>query len=462
MKKPYVCGIIVNWNRKEDIIKCIKSLKKINYDGFDILVVDNASADGSVEAIKKEFTDVEIMENKENLGGSGGFNKGISHALEKDKYDYLWLLDNDIIVSSESLNELLKAFSTDNKIAVAGSMILRMDQPETLQELGAYINDKEFKRVANLRDFPVSKISKKIIDVDYVAACSLLVDVKKLKKVGLMDTDYFLYFDDVEWCTRFKSAGYRVVAVSNSKIWHKEGGRNRKNNLPVYYIWRNKLYFFSLYCKRKGLEKKFVISYLTELYTALYITKLLNKINAHKTIILSVFDSLQKIRGKAKDNRLLEIDDNVFGKYFTNDFKEIIVIGENFDFYSQFENFIKKQKNQNTSVSYFYSGNIPEMSEFLLNKIKFFKINELKDYYKSEKHLILILNKHILSNPNKAEIDFADLLRKNDKNIYYLDQYSNFYKGYINLLKERKEYGVKLKLFLDIYSSILIEWMESL
>ena len=106
-KNPKVAIVTVNWNKRDYVLNLLNSLKHINYDNYNIIVVDNASTDDSVTAIKEHFPNVNLIVNSENLGGTGGFNTGIKYVLEAtDKYKYIWLLDNDAVVEKDTLIEL--------------------------------------------------------------------------------------------------------------------------------------------------------------------------------------------------------------------------------------------------------------------------------------------------------------------------------------------------------------------
>ena len=119
---PLVYIILVNWNGKRDTLECLESLRSISYSNFKILVVDNASNDGSVEAIRQQFQHVEVICNKENLRFAGGNNVGILHAL-KNSADYVLLLNNDTVVKKNFLSELINIAESDTTIGMTCSKI---------------------------------------------------------------------------------------------------------------------------------------------------------------------------------------------------------------------------------------------------------------------------------------------------------------------------------------------------
>lgn len=452
--KEHICAVICNWNKQDDVVQCVNSVLKSSYPDLDVVVVDNASTDDSVKILKETFSNkIKIIENTKNLGGAGGFNTGLEYAINENKYQSVWLLDNDVKVDNSCLEELVKELRKSPETAIVGSLILRMDSPSTLQELGAFINKKTFQREANKRDFSIHEIGDKAEKVDYVPACSLLVDMEKLKEIGIMDEEYFLYFDDVEWCTRFKKAGYEVLATPHAKVWHKEGGRGKTSSLPVYYTWRNHLYFFLHYLSHPEEIDHFVKKHITTTFTALYITLVLGKINACQTIVYATADTIGNKRGKAAKDRIFPLDDNVFGQYFHKDFKRLKILGEELDFYTQFENFLEALENPSLEIEYFTRNTGKIFPEKIRHRVTIKPLQEFDANLKDCE--VLVFCKHILSEPNKHEKTFRDILKDKEANVFYLDQYSNFYHGYSAMQGLRKTYNLGIKKALEMFSPLL-------
>ncbi|MGH7791259.1 MAG: glycosyltransferase family 2 protein, partial [Thermodesulfobacteriota bacterium] len=94
LHKPKVAVVIVSWNKKDYLLSLLNSLRNINYEHYEIIVVDNGSTDGSAEAIREEFPDIHTIAHLENIGGTGGFNTGMRYALLEGGFKYIWLLDN--------------------------------------------------------------------------------------------------------------------------------------------------------------------------------------------------------------------------------------------------------------------------------------------------------------------------------------------------------------------------------
>lgn len=261
---PTILIIIVTWNKKQYVLDLLASVSYLHYptELLSIVVVDNASEDGTVEAIAAAYPNVQILENSENLGGTGGFNTGLQWAFAQPEShcQYLWLLDNDVVVHEKALWELVNILEQHPDIAVAGSTMMQLDYPWRINEMGAFVNLGLGKLVLNRHQEniyawqgqPLAQLLKQPIDltqllihcqtymdVDYVAAASLLIRAPIARQAGLW-RDYFIHFDDVEWCLRIRDLGYRVVAVANSLIWHLSAAAKVPTWI-LYYDNRNLL-----------------------------------------------------------------------------------------------------------------------------------------------------------------------------------------------------------------------------
>ncbi|WP_321532011.1 glycosyltransferase family 2 protein [uncultured Desulfuromonas sp.] len=239
--QPKVTIVIVNWNKKDDVLTLLDSVSKVDYDNYQVVVIDNASTDDSVAAIRSQPLPVSLIENKENLGGTGGFNTGLKYALETLSQDYIWLLDNDAIVVPTALKTLVEVMEEDFSIALAGSKILNVLHPEKVVETGAKIHWASGNVAPLNQNCDDSKELNGLYDVDYVAICSALVRESALRKVGLMDQRYFLLWDDMDWGATFKHKGYRVVAVGASTVHHAAFTEKRSMVVDYYYGVRNPL-----------------------------------------------------------------------------------------------------------------------------------------------------------------------------------------------------------------------------
>ena len=240
--KPKVAVVIPNWNGIEHIFECLESVMKLEYPNFDIIVVDNHSQDGSPEAVATRYPNVQIIRNSQNLGFAEGCNVGIEQAMSKD-FDYVWLLNNDVLVDPGALGELVRAAEDDESIGMTGSKIFFYDDPKVLWGVGmkiSWIRGETYP--LGWREVDHGQLDH-IREVDGLSGCSLLVKRDVCRTVALMDKRYFLYAEEIDWCVRARNEGFRCVVVPESIVFHKEGASSGDGFHPIfsYYNTRNML-----------------------------------------------------------------------------------------------------------------------------------------------------------------------------------------------------------------------------
>ncbi|MDX2176875.1 MAG: glycosyltransferase family 2 protein [Candidatus Sumerlaeia bacterium] len=252
-----VLAIVVNWNKRTCLRDLLASLRRLGGAPFDILVVDNASTDGSAEMVRNDFPEVRLHVTPRNIGGAGGFNTGMRIGLGDPKgYQFLWLLDNDVVVHPGALDGLLRVMREEPKCALAGSTLLLLDDPGQVQECGARI-DWTDARVTRIGEGPLAKLPAGArFDADWVAACSLLARVDAVRQVGIWDQEYFVLWDDMEWGIRMKRAGWTVRSTTESQVRHESFQNRRvKSGLLMQYIGlRNFFYFLRRNAPKDRLE----------------------------------------------------------------------------------------------------------------------------------------------------------------------------------------------------------------
>lgn len=232
MNNPKVSIVIVNWNTCEDTMECIESLKKIDYPNYEIIIVDNASSGDDVKILQDRFGDyAHIIANDRNDGFAGGCNIGMRYALEKGT-DYILWLNNDTIVDAQFLSEMVKVAEGDSAIGITGSKIYYYRYPNRLQSVGGKMNWWLGKRTMCGWDEEDTGQYDALTERDYVFGTSLLVKKVVVDKISFLDTSFFFNYEDFDYCTRAKRAGFKIVYVPESKIWHKYGASFAK--VPQY------------------------------------------------------------------------------------------------------------------------------------------------------------------------------------------------------------------------------------
>ena len=232
---PHVTIVILNWNRVADTLECLDSLVRIKYPSFSIVVVDNGSTDGSPEAIERwgrEQLPLTQIRNAENRGFVRGSNQGMRHALSTDT-DYVFLLNNDTVVEPDLMKLLVAAAERSGDIGMVGPKVYQHGKGPVLDSAGTrtitwlaqgfLLGHGEEDR--GQYDHPG--------EMPYVTGTALLVKRAVLEKVGLMDEDYFCYFDDFDWGVRARKAGYRLLLVPEAVVQHK-GSQTAGFGSPFY------------------------------------------------------------------------------------------------------------------------------------------------------------------------------------------------------------------------------------
>ena len=258
---PKVFIIILNWNRKNDTLECLKSIQQLLITNYQLLiaVVDNGSTDGSVNAIKKFIKNTDncsLIANHSNLGFAEGNNVGIRHAL-KNAADYVLVLNNDTKLDKDLLVQLIKAAEKykdggafSPKIYFAKGYEFHKDRYKK-SELGRVLwaagGEIDWANVYG-KNRGVDEVEcgqyGKIEQLDFASGACVLYRAKALRKVGLYDERYFTYYEDVELSTRMRKRNWKTYYVPKAVLWHKVAQSSKiGSGLNDYFITRNRLLF---------------------------------------------------------------------------------------------------------------------------------------------------------------------------------------------------------------------------
>ena len=288
MSVPKVSIIIVNYNGKELLQKCLDSLLNVKYDNFEIILVDNNSTDGTVEFITKNHPSIILIK----LDSNKGFAEPNNIAAKIAKGEYLLFLNNDTVVTHNFISEMVKVMETDKKIAICQSLLLKPDgsidsSGDFIDDLGVVYNSK-------------TKIDE-IREVSSAKGASMLVRSDIFKKLGGFDQKFFVTFEDVDLCWRSWILGYRVLIIPASIVYHVGGITIKKlkseiafhgfknqismkiTNFETKLVFKKLLIFFIKYGLR---ESKIWIDYSLTGTTSLTPTKYEKKIAAKPRITI--------------------------------------------------------------------------------------------------------------------------------------------------------------------------------
>lgn len=262
---PKVIIIILNWNGMKYTSECIYSLLNIEYDNFEILIVDNNSTEEDINKLKILLDNnkkVKAIFNKQNHGFAGGNNIGIDYSLNNGA-EYIMILNNDTVVEKNFMKPLIEVFNNHKNVGIVAPQINYFDHPDIIWSAGGYISKIRGSGFAlsNINEKKVKYLEK---EVAFVSGCCMLIKKEVFEAIGNLDVQYFMYLEDVDFCLRASKAGFRIFVSHGSKIYHKVG-KSTDNNLkplPLYYVTRNRLLFL-----RKNYKDFFIIGFLYVLIT---------------------------------------------------------------------------------------------------------------------------------------------------------------------------------------------------
>lgn len=269
MESVYI--ILLNWNGWKDTGQCLESVLRSDYPNFRVIVCDNQSTDDSMQQIKDwaegklivdekineklkslisppikkplayvHYTQAEaeeggknddkkiplvLIQNDCNAGYSGGNNVGIRYALKKNA-DYIWLLNNDTVITNTTLKELLYRVKSGENLGLLGTLIYHASEPSKIQAYGG----GKIMKVLGVDQFAYSPGV-----IDYVSGTSLFIKREVIEQVGLLDEKFFFYWEDVDYSRRVLEKGWKLGVASNAIVYHKfstsVGGQSLKSDL---------------------------------------------------------------------------------------------------------------------------------------------------------------------------------------------------------------------------------------
>lgn len=254
MINPLVYILVLNYRGLKDTIECVESLKKINYDNYRIVIIDNNSDDGSEDVLRHQYADenIDIVQTGENLGYAKANNIGIRMAIESNA-KYTCILNNDVVVSKEFLTELVNGMERQRRIAIAGPLILDYYEGK-IQSAGARINFAKGECSFNYCSKEVEDVEYDEISCDYVEGACILVRNDLIAEIGFIPDDYFLFYEETEWCCNARKNGYIVICNTKSIIKHK-GSVSMHNigEFQFYFLNRNRVMFIK---RNASLQQK--------------------------------------------------------------------------------------------------------------------------------------------------------------------------------------------------------------
>ncbi len=243
MARPRITTVVLNTNRRDDTLNCLASLAQSTYAPHHILVLDNSSTDGSVEAIQARYPQVQIERLRENLGYAGNNNVGIRLALQQGA-DWVFVLNEDTLVEPDCLDRLMEAAAADPAIGVVGPMVYTFDPGQVISSAGGRVL-WPIADAVNVGMGEVDQGQYPARPVDFINGCGLLISRAAIERAGVLDETFFIYFEETDWCARVRQAGFRVHFEPAARMRHKAPIHwSGFGPSTLYYVTRNRLRFF--------------------------------------------------------------------------------------------------------------------------------------------------------------------------------------------------------------------------
>jgi GT2 family glycosyltransferase len=269
-----VSVIIINWNTRGLLRDCLESVYEQAGDvEFEVIVVDNASTDDSVDMVRKDFEQVKLIENAENRGFATANNQAMAVANGR----YVLLLNSDTVVLDDAIARTVEFADVHPRAAVTGCRVLNPDS--TLQPtcfMFPSILNMLLSSTYLYKVFPTSRFFGRermtwwdrndVRQVDVVTGCFMLVRRSAIDKVGMMDERFFMYAEETDWCYRFKENGWEVVFTPAARIIHLGGQSTAKR--PVAMIVQLRLSILRFIRKHRGLLAQLTARVLTATFFA--------------------------------------------------------------------------------------------------------------------------------------------------------------------------------------------------
>ena len=242
-------ALILNYNTANETINLYKQLKDFHKNELTVLIIDNCSKKEDVLKLQRNVSEGELIVIKKNLGYAGGNNIGIERALENNA-DFVWILNPDIRLERETLPILLKTIQANERLAAVGPRILKRNKRNEIFSDGGIVLMNEKCSTIHKHSNTISSDYTPELDykISYIDGCCILINCKAISEVGKLPEEYFLYFEETDWCMQAFKKDYELAVNSHALAFC---GNSDKGKIYNYYTTRNRLLF----------SKKFHLNY---------------------------------------------------------------------------------------------------------------------------------------------------------------------------------------------------------
>ena len=233
--KP-VCVISAAWNQAAKTLECLQSVYAQNYPAYDVILVDNGSEDNVATLASNEYPNVEIISLPQNQGFARGFNRGLSRALERE-YAYIFLINNDTILAPDCLTTLVGFAESRPNAGLLTAKIYYAYDRKRIWSVGGRLHPRTLEIVAKGDDQLDEGQWDQATEVDFAPLCGVLLTQNMLETVGLLDEQFFVYYEDMDFCYRVRQAGYELWMIPEARIWHAVSTSSGGRDSPSERYW---------------------------------------------------------------------------------------------------------------------------------------------------------------------------------------------------------------------------------
>jgi GT2 family glycosyltransferase len=251
MPTPRVLISILNWNGGDSTVECLRSVFELDYPAYAVTILDNGSVDGSLGRIADAFPLATVIKSATNRGFSGGHNLVIKDGLRND-FDYFWVLNNDAVVSPQSLSQIIACMEANRQIGLASPTIYFRDQPEKILFCGSRLNFAEQSVLYPHTFDAVRRQEESAPQCMALLGTALVLRRNVAEQVGGFNEKYFAYYEDTELSFRSAKAGFLNKVVFEASVWHAQPDRRRRPPHFFYYMTRNAYWFWRFAARDSG------------------------------------------------------------------------------------------------------------------------------------------------------------------------------------------------------------------
>jgi GT2 family glycosyltransferase len=293
---PKVVAVVLTWNDIDMTARCVDSLLATGYSGLGIVVVDNGSNPPGCPILKQRFPSIEPVQLPENLGFTGGCNRGLTRAMELGA-DYVFLLNNDTIVGEQAIEQLVQAMERMPEVGQASAVLLYPGAEKRIGFLCCKVSRDSIQQERLHENELLSDIHRKICESNFVPACAVMFRPQALRQVGLFDETLFTNWEDYDLCCRLVDRGWRIVTVGTAEVVHAHGQTTGRISPFITYLFtRNRLICLFRYGKPMAILWQSP-RILRQFYWQIRGYGLTNW-PAHRAFVRGVMDFLLGVRGK--------------------------------------------------------------------------------------------------------------------------------------------------------------------